>query len=99
VKTSTQDITTLLGTVVAHARLGEYGAAASALNRCIAAFPELLSSQEFKSLPQSYGSRLNYSLETVMLMLKNNDWVAVADIVEYELKKIVEEIGQQIGKV
>jgi hypothetical protein len=63
-------------------RRGDYADAASALNGCLQEIGALLSPG---ALDAALFSKVRYSLETIYLMQQQEDWVAVADIIEYEL--------------
>jgi hypothetical protein len=68
--------------IIGSARTGDYGAAASNINQ----FLQLLQVQLSKGMISANGlSKISYSLETIIEMQKTNDWVAVADLLEYEL--------------
>jgi hypothetical protein len=85
VDTQVKQIDELLPSIVRHCRLGDYGDAAGGLNRCITAVQSMQKSAEYAAVPKAGTDKFNYSLETVLLMLQNRDWVAVADVIEYEL--------------
>ncbi|HMA65574.1 MAG: hypothetical protein ACM31E_01315 [Fibrobacterota bacterium] len=72
---------------IAHeARTGDYGQAASDIN----IFLQLLQSELSKGYIRSDDlSKVTYSLETLMEMQKKGDWVALADILEYEFTDII----------
>jgi hypothetical protein len=91
-----REIDGLLVSLCRAARTGGYGDAASDLNRCLLLFQEVQSGGAIKTLPPALVNKFNYSLETVFLMLKNKDWVAIADIVEYELIAIWREMAGSI---
>jgi hypothetical protein len=80
-----KQIDELLPFIVNACRLGDYGDAAGGLNRCIAEVQSMQKSATFAGVPKADADKFNYSLETVFLMLQNRDWVAVADVIEYEL--------------
>jgi hypothetical protein len=81
--------------IIRMCRLGNYGEAASGINRCIPLFQELLADKDIGLHLPHLVRKINYSLETVLLMLKNNDWVAVADVLEYELIVLLKQIEIQ----
>jgi hypothetical protein len=85
VDTQVKQIDELLPSIVRQCRLGDYGDAAGGLNRFIAAVQSMQKSAECAAVPKAVTDKFNYSLETVLLMLQNKDWVAVADVIEYEL--------------
>jgi hypothetical protein len=72
----------LLQEITDLARTGDYADAALKLNQCIIRLQACL--KEGAASPGKYSAKINYSLETMFLMLKNNDWVALADIIEFE---------------
>jgi len=79
------DIVTIvskLKKIITSARTGSFSQAASDLN----AVSQKLS-LTFKQHSFSPGQleKIAYSLETIVLMQKQDDWVAVADVIEYEL--------------
>jgi hypothetical protein len=71
-----------LGHVARCYRRGDYADAASALNGCLQGIDALMSSG---ALDAALFSKVRYSLETIYLMQQQEDWVALADIIEYEL--------------
>jgi len=72
--------------IAQEARCGDYGQAASDIN----IFLQLLQCELSKGYirPDDL-SKVTYSLETLMEMQKKNDWVALADILEYEFSGII----------
>ncbi len=64
------------------ARVGEYPDAARLLNTC---FQDLQSMLHASRPDLAHLQKIMYSLETMMIMQNQKDWVAVADIIEYEL--------------
>jgi hypothetical protein len=94
VDTLTHEIDSLLVSMGRRGRLGDYGDANRDLNRCLALFQQI--QEEMKRVPGPILKKFNYSFETVFLMLKNKDWVAIADIVEYELLAIWREMANYI---
>jgi hypothetical protein len=89
-----ETIETLLPQIVRHCRLGDYGDAAGGLNKFVLALEAFRKSPGAAGVPRTLIDKLNYSLETVLLMLSGKDWVAVADILEYEMITIWREISQ-----
>jgi hypothetical protein len=75
----------LLAAIARQCRLGDYGDAASGLNRVVAAVQSLQGTSFFTAVPKADIAKFNYSLETLLLMLQSKDWVAAADVIEYEL--------------
>jgi hypothetical protein len=74
-----------LAEIVTSCRLGDYGDASSLINRCIPSFEALQKDPAIASARKPLLDKINFSLETVVLMLGRKDWVAVADIIEFEL--------------
>jgi hypothetical protein len=89
-----KEIDTLLVTLARFGRLGDYGDANRDLNRCLVLFQHL--QDALRTIPGPLLEKFNYSLETAFLMLKNKDWVAIADIVEYEMLAQWREIACSI---
>ena len=73
-------------------RLGNYGEANHDLNKCLLLINQMQENGLLKPVPPGLIKKFNYSLETIFLMLKNKDWVAISDIIEYELIGIWQEI-------
>ncbi len=67
-----------------------YGEAASQLNYFLKDTQALLSR---KNIDPECMRRCAYSLETLFLMLQQRDWVAIADVLEYEYKPLLEKMG------
>lgn len=88
-QTPHDEIAVALRGVVCHARTGGYGDAASGLNVCLQRLQPLLASV---AVPRALLDRVTYSLETMFMMQKQDDWVAVADIIEYELIDLVNQL-------
>ncbi len=83
-----EDVYYTLKQIVYYARTGNYSGAASKLNQGIQEMqPVLLSGK----IPPEYLHKLSYSLETVYLMQKQNDWVAVADVLEFEFLVLLKD--------
>ena len=72
----------MLNGIVRLARTGCSAEAASLVNRSVAKIQQAL-----QSSPPAPGvlRELVYSLETLLLMQQQQDWVGLADVVEYEL--------------
>jgi hypothetical protein len=81
----------LLKEIAALARTGDYADAALKLNQCIVRLQTCLQANAASAQLQKYSSKINYSLETMFLMLKNNDWVALADIIDFEFISLWKE--------
>ena len=86
--TNLENVYPVLKEIVHCARTGSYSNAASKLNSCLQDIQPILLSG---TIPPEYLKKLTYSLETVFLMQKQNDWVAVADIIEYEFLALLKE--------
>lgn len=74
-------VATILDQVIVQLRTGDYGAAASGFNRALAAIQAVLRSETIS--PELMG-KLQYSIETMLLMLEQEDRVGLADVIEYE---------------
>ena len=74
----------LLATTSDWARAGDYADAARGLNQCIpllqAGLSVLVSDDQKKGLAE----KIRFSLETMLLMLEHRNWVAIADVIDYE---------------
>jgi hypothetical protein len=92
VETPAETLSKRLPEIVRACRLGDYGDAASALNKCIPYLEGLQTEPALKAKKKPLLDKINYSLETVVLMMGRKDWVAVADIIEFEVLPILEEI-------
>jgi len=95
-KSEIKEIDTLLVTLAREGRLGDCGDANRDLNRCLVLFQHLQG--PLRTIPKPLLEKFNYSLETVFIMLKNKDWVAIADIVEYELLALWHEMRMLLDK-
>ena len=93
-KSEKKEIDSLLLTLARFGRLGDYGDANRNLNRCLVLFQHLQGT--LRDIPKPLLEKFNYSLETIFLMLKNKDWVAIADIVDFELLSLWREISSSI---
>jgi hypothetical protein len=91
------EVEALLSALGREGRLGDFGDANRDLNRCLALFQHLQG--PLGSVPKPLLDKFNYALETIFMMLKNKDWVAVADIVEYELLGLWQEMAGHFGRV
>ena len=89
-KTDNKDIFYLLNKTAFLIRSGDYPDAASKLNKCL---QKIESEFISKNLQDKVLGKLTYSLETILLMQKNKDWVAIADIIEFELCEILKGIS------
>lgn len=72
--------------IAQEARCGNYGQAASDINKFLLLLQSELSKGYIR--PDDL-SKVTYSLETLLEMQKKGDWVALADILEYEFSGII----------
>jgi hypothetical protein len=79
-----QRILDLLADASRCARLGDYGRAAQSINGCILDFQKLMERTEKPPRFMALAPKVTYSLETLLMMLERKDWVAAADIIDYE---------------
>lgn len=68
--------------IVNHGRRGEYSDASSQMNIFLQDFQRYLQSG---FIAPNRLENVAYSLETLLLLQQQGDWVAVADILEYEI--------------
>jgi hypothetical protein len=90
-----ETVYSLLKEIVYLARTGSHSDAASKLNTCLQELSPILTSGK---LPQDYLNKLTYSLETMFLMQKQSDWVAVADVIEFEFSVLLKEASESTEK-
>ena len=84
------DIFAVIKKIIMAARTGDYGAASSEINQ----FQLLLQAELSKGMISAAAlSKITYSLETIVKMQKSGDWVAVADILEFEFAPLWKEIA------
>ena len=81
---------TLVLPIVLAARTGDYSTASRLLNHLFRILQEELSGGRVSA---ENLSKLTYSLETLMAMQKMENWVAFADILEYEFVPLWKRIG------
>ena len=79
-----QRIIDMFGEASRHARCGDYGRAALSINSGVLGFQEFIGHKGASDRVKEYSSRMAYSLETLLLMLERKDWVAAADVIDYE---------------
>ena len=82
------EIQSMLRDVVRHGRTGGYSEAASGMNKCVQQLQGLFGAGVVRTEDLS---KLAYSLETIAMMQQSDDWVAVADIIEYEFAPLLEQ--------
>lgn len=90
-KTNIDEILIVFNDIVTCARRGDYADASSKLNSCLQDIKPVLVSGR---IPADYIQKLAYSLETMFLMQKQKDWVAVADVIEYEFVELLINIPE-----
>ena len=66
------------------ARCGDYGRAALSINSSILRFEQFMKQEGQRQRLKEFGPKMTYSLETLLLMLERKDWVAAADVIDYE---------------
>ncbi|MBN1757068.1 MAG: hypothetical protein JW863_02050 [Chitinispirillaceae bacterium] len=85
-----EDITGFIPVIVNAARTGDYAQTASHLNR----FLQKLQQELSKGYIAADGlSKLTYSLETLLSMQRMKNWIAFADILEYEFLPLWRELA------
>ena len=89
------DITATLAEVVFYARTGGYADAASRLNAGLQKLQQALGSG---MASDAQVRKLAYSLETLLLMQQQQDWVAAADVIEYELVVLLKEAFSPLSR-
>ncbi|MBD3419866.1 MAG: hypothetical protein GF398_07100 [Chitinivibrionales bacterium] len=67
-------------------RTGSYAESASLLNLALQQLQLVLTDN---GMAQTDRAKILYSLETMHLLQQQEDWVAVADVIEYELAKLL----------
>ena len=93
---SFEEVSCMLGDVVCSARTGDYSDAASKLNASLQKLSPILTSGK---IPVEYLKKLTYSMETIFLMQTRKDWVAVADVIEYEFIALLKQAISTIENV
>ena len=81
-------ILAILKEIVVCARTGRYSDAASKMNTGIQQIQPVLLSGKIAAEDLK---KLTYSLETVLILQKQSDWVAVADVLEYEFSDLLKQ--------
>jgi hypothetical protein len=79
-----QQVIDIFAEAARHARCGDYSQAAGAINSSILKFKEFMQQQGASEQYKKFGPRMTYSLETLLMMLERKDWVAAADVIDYE---------------
>lgn len=74
-------------------RMGDYGNAASGLNKCIPLFTQMQQTLRTPCGKNNAVDKFNYSLETAMMMMERKDWVALADVLEYEMAQLLKTVS------
>ncbi len=92
-------LSTQLSKIVRAGRLGDYGDASAALNKCIAVFEAFQTNPLLGGASGPLLKKLNFSLKTIVLMLGYKDWVAISDIVEYEVLPLWNKIRPVILQI
>ncbi|MGB7567658.1 MAG: hypothetical protein WBM07_07355 [Chitinivibrionales bacterium] len=82
----------LLTEISGFARTGDYADAALKLNQCILRLQSHVRNNAANGQLKKHTAKINYSLETMFLMLKNNDWIALADIIDFEFIPLWKEV-------
>ena len=88
--TAPKEIVPQIPAIVAAARTGDYAGAARLLNLLLQQLQKELSKGRFAA---GTLSKITYSLETLLAMQKMENWVAFADILEYEFLPLWQSIG------
>ncbi len=86
-----QEIIDMLYDVSQGARSGDYNRAALSLNTGIIRLQRFLQRQQSSPGFQRHGGKITYSLETLSLLLEQKDWVAIADVIDYEFVPLFKE--------
>lgn len=73
--------------IIRFARIGDYGNTASCLNQFLVQLQNFFTK---RNISRDNLSKITYSLETLMAMQEMKNWVAFADILEYELLALLE---------
>jgi hypothetical protein len=83
-------IISTLKTISRLARTGNYADAASSLNRCLVMIDKPLTAGA--KTADTGIKKIMYSLQTLLSMLEQQDWIAIADIIDYELVPLWEQV-------
>ncbi|MBD3320461.1 MAG: hypothetical protein GF350_05120 [Chitinivibrionales bacterium] len=71
------------------ARLGDYADAASLLNTALQKIQAFLRNP---GISEKTMQKCMFSLETMYMMQKQDDWIALADVIEYEFVPILKSL-------
>jgi hypothetical protein len=84
------DIFAVIKKIIISARTGDYGTASSEISQFLLLLQAEVSKGRISVVTLS---KITYSLETIVEMQKSGDWVAVADILEFEFTPLWKEIA------
>jgi hypothetical protein len=84
------DIFAVIKKIIFSARTGDYGAASQEINQFLVLLQAELSKGRISAASLS---KITFSLETMVEMQKSGDWVAVADILEFEFTPLWKEVA------
>ncbi len=79
---SDNDLIEKISIIVNHSRRGEYSDASSQMNIFLQDFQKYLQSG---FIAPDKLNKVAFSLETLLMLQQQEDWIAVADILEYEI--------------
>lgn len=88
-KKEINEINCLFKNIVINIRTGNYSDAGSKMNSCLQVLQPLLTSG---IIPPTQIKSMVYSLETMLMMQEQKDWVAVADVIEFEFLVLLEKV-------
>lgn|GEM_PF-1080942 len=77
-------IVRLFSDIARLARTGDYPTAALSFNRGILLLQERMGAADVQGPSQLDRKQITESLRTLLLLLEHNDWVAIADVIDYE---------------
>lgn len=83
------EILKLCRQIIRFARTGDYGNTASYLNQFLYQLQGFFTQNK---IDKESLSKITYSLETLMAMQEMKNWVAFADVLEYELLALLESV-------
>lgn len=90
---NSDEILQLCRQIIRFARTGDYGNTASYLNQFLGRLQTFLLNPQ---LSESSLHKITYSLETLMAMQETKNWVAFADVLEYELIALLQEAAKSM---